>query len=64
MRPEDLKDLIWEASSVNDIARVIILLKKLCRIRVAEGCICRAIKITCKINYLENMYRNRVAPWN
>jgi hypothetical protein len=64
MKPEELKNLILEAASADDIARVIVLLKRLCMIRVAEGCICKAAKIVCKINHLEDIYRERVAPWN
>lgn len=55
---------MWDAAPVGDIIRVIALLKKLCRMRVAEGCVCRAIEIARKINRLENMYRERISPWN
>lgn len=64
MEPEEVKELIWEAASIGDIQRVILLLKKLCRLRVSEGCFCRASKIADKVNHLTAMYQDRISPWN
>jgi len=64
MSPEEIKSLIWEACSIGDVSRAIVLMKKLYILRAKEGCVCKAEKIAKRINELEDLYRERVAPWN
>lgn len=64
MDSEELKSIIWSAASAGDVQRVILLLKKLCAIRISEGCFCKARQIAEKVDHLTIMYRDKISPWN